>query len=217
MVSISGSSTRKVAHSWQNSPNSISPDPSSSISSSKSFNSSSVGRKPIALMISPRSSAERKSCLFVSNRSKQTWSNCWGEIGAKRKLIATHFQRLRIQGLLVLYENIFTLFTLRHLISSCARLVDSLIPSKSFCIFIFISNSICICICVKSNLRCSVHLQTLNLIVCKTGCLVNLIKVNVNIRVGRHPSASQLNIIQLYYTVSTIVQISSRCSPQGLL
>merc|ERR1719234_1340908 len=30
MVSISGSSTRKVAQSWQNSPNSISPEPSSS-------------------------------------------------------------------------------------------------------------------------------------------------------------------------------------------
>merc|ERR1712141_315359 len=53
MVSMSGSSTRKVAQSWQNSPNSISPDPSSSISTSRSFSSSSVGRKPIALMISP--------------------------------------------------------------------------------------------------------------------------------------------------------------------
>merc|ERR1719370_1101645 len=92
MVSMSGSSTRKVAQSWQNSPNSISPDPSSSISTSRSFNSSSVGRKPIALMISPRSSAERNSCFLVSNRSKQT---------------------------------------LRHLISSGARLVASLISSKS--------------------------------------------------------------------------------------
>ena len=37
MVSMSGSSTRKVAQSWQNSPNSISPEPSSSISWSRSF------------------------------------------------------------------------------------------------------------------------------------------------------------------------------------
>ena len=37
----------------KSSPISISPEPSSSISLSKSFNSSSVGRKPIALMISP--------------------------------------------------------------------------------------------------------------------------------------------------------------------
>ena len=37
MVSMSGSSTRKVAQSWQNSPNSISPEPSSSISWSRSY------------------------------------------------------------------------------------------------------------------------------------------------------------------------------------
>merc|ERR1711974_464300 len=92
MVSMSGSSTREVAQSWQNSPISISPEPSSSISFSRSFNSSPVGRKPIALMISPRSSADRKSCFFVSKRSKQT---------------------------------------LRHLISSTARPVASLISSKS--------------------------------------------------------------------------------------
>merc|ERR1712141_956688 len=71
MVSMSGSSTRKVAHSWQNSANSISPEPSSSISASRSFSSSSVGLKPMALMISPRSSAERKSTFLVSKRSKQ--------------------------------------------------------------------------------------------------------------------------------------------------
>merc|ERR550532_1580932 len=35
IVSMSGSSTRKVAHSWQNSPNSISPEPSSSTSWSR--------------------------------------------------------------------------------------------------------------------------------------------------------------------------------------
>merc|ERR1719175_340802 len=92
MVSMSGSSTRKVAQSWQNSPISISPDPSSSISSNKDLSSSSVGRNPIALMISPRSSADRKSCFFVSKRSKQTF---------------------------------------RHLISSTARPVASLISSKS--------------------------------------------------------------------------------------
>merc|ERR1711931_187314 len=87
-----GSSTKKVAQSWQNSPNSISPDPSSSTSLSKSASSSSVGLNPMALMISPRSSPERNSCCLVSNRSKQT---------------------------------------LRHLISSVARLVRSLISSKS--------------------------------------------------------------------------------------
>merc|ERR1739849_39210 len=87
-----GSSTRKVAQSWQNSPNSISPDPSSSTSLRRSASSSSVGLKPMALMISPRSSPERNSCCFVSNRSKQTF---------------------------------------KHLISSVARLVNSLISSKS--------------------------------------------------------------------------------------
>merc|ERR1711931_410359 len=87
-----GSSTRKVAQSWQNSPNSISPDPSSSTSLRRSASSSSVGLNPIALMISPRSSPERNSCCLVSNKSKQT---------------------------------------LRHLISSVARLVRSLISSKS--------------------------------------------------------------------------------------
>merc|ERR1740123_1723213 len=92
MVSMSGSSTRKVAHSWQNSANSISPEPSSSISSSSSLSSSSVGLKPMALMISPRSSAERKSTFLVSNKSKQV---------------------------------------LRHLISSAASPVASLISSKS--------------------------------------------------------------------------------------
>merc|ERR1711910_292607 len=92
IVSMSGSSTRKVAHSWQNSPNSISPEPSSSTSWSSSASSSSDGLKPIALMTSPRSSPERNSCFLVSNRSKQT---------------------------------------LRHLISSLARLVCSLISSKS--------------------------------------------------------------------------------------
>merc|ERR1711910_5354 len=94
MVSMSGSSTRKVAHSWQNSPNSISPEPSSSTSCKSSANSSSEGLNPIALMMSPRSSPERNSCFFVSNRSKQTF---------------------------------------RHLISSLARLVCSLISSKSPC------------------------------------------------------------------------------------
>merc|ERR1719220_2758192 len=92
MVSRSGSSTRKVAQSWQNSPNSISPDPSSSISTRMASSSSSLGRNPMARRISPRSSAERNSCFLVSNRSKQT---------------------------------------LRHLISSLARLVASLISSKS--------------------------------------------------------------------------------------
>merc|ERR1712141_980859 len=92
MVSMSGSSTRKVAHSWQNSANSISPEPSSSISRRSSLSSSSVGLKPMALMISPRSSAERKSTFFVSNKSKQV---------------------------------------LRHLISSAASPVASLISSKS--------------------------------------------------------------------------------------
>merc|ERR1711936_341723 len=72
--------------------NSISPEPSSSISTSSSLSSSSVGLKPMALMISPRSSAERKSCFLVSNKSKQT---------------------------------------LRHLISSLARQVASMISSKS--------------------------------------------------------------------------------------
>merc|ERR1719469_37108 len=43
-VSGSGSSTRNLAQSWANSPNSIAPDPSSSISSINSVNSSSVGR-----------------------------------------------------------------------------------------------------------------------------------------------------------------------------
>merc|ERR1719151_365511 len=38
IVSMSGSSTRKVAHSWQNSPNSISPEPSSSSGSQISAN-----------------------------------------------------------------------------------------------------------------------------------------------------------------------------------
>ena len=92
MVSMSGSSTRKVAQSWQNSPNSISPDPSSSISSSRSFNSSSVGRKPIALMISPRSSAERNSCLLVSNRSKQTWSKKYKGVQVILSLQRQHVQ-----------------------------------------------------------------------------------------------------------------------------
>merc|ERR1712206_45544 len=90
IVSMSGSSTRNVAHSWQNSPNSISPEPSSSTSWRSSASSSSDGLKPIALMMSPRSSPERNSCFFVSNRSKHT---------------------------------------LRHLISSLARLVCSLISS----------------------------------------------------------------------------------------
>merc|ERR1719327_2142676 len=72
---MSGSSTRKVAQSWQNSPNSISPDPSSSISSSRSFSSSSVGLKPMALMISPRSSTDRKSTFLVSNKSKQVFKH----------------------------------------------------------------------------------------------------------------------------------------------
>ena len=31
--------------------------------------------KPMALMMSPRSSPERNSCFFVSNRSKQTWAD----------------------------------------------------------------------------------------------------------------------------------------------
>merc|ERR1711910_305030 len=72
IVSMSGSSTRKVAHNWQNSPNSISPEPSSSTSWRSSASSSSDGLKPIALMMSPRSSPERNSCFLVSNRSKQT-------------------------------------------------------------------------------------------------------------------------------------------------
>ena len=46
--------------------------------------------KPIALMMSPRSSPERNSCFFVSNRSKHTWTrannktpstehSCWSQ------------------------------------------------------------------------------------------------------------------------------------------
>merc|ERR1711963_1288589 len=66
IVSMSGSSTRNVAQSWQNSANSISPEPSSSISANKSFSSSSVGLKPIARIISPRSSADKKSTFFES-------------------------------------------------------------------------------------------------------------------------------------------------------
>ena len=46
--------------------------PSSSTSCRRSTSSSSVGLKPMARMISPRSSADRKSCFLVSNRSKQT-------------------------------------------------------------------------------------------------------------------------------------------------
>ena len=45
MVSMSGSSTKNVAHNWQNSANSISPEPSSSISRRRSLSSSSVGLK----------------------------------------------------------------------------------------------------------------------------------------------------------------------------
>ena len=50
----------------KSSPISISPEPSSSISLSKSFNSSSVGRKPIALMISP---------LKKKSQWKTEWTN----------------------------------------------------------------------------------------------------------------------------------------------
>merc|ERR1719412_1315501 len=71
MVSGSGSSTRNLAQSWANSPNSIAPDPSSSISSISSASSSAVGRNPIALITSPISSASRKSCFFTSNNWKQ--------------------------------------------------------------------------------------------------------------------------------------------------
>merc|ERR1712200_353355 len=74
IVSSSGSSTKNLAHNWQNSPNSISPDPSSSISSRISFNSSLDGLKPIALKISSKSSAPRNSCFFTSKRLKHNLS-----------------------------------------------------------------------------------------------------------------------------------------------
>merc|ERR1719500_1451388 len=71
IVSGSGSSTRNFAHSWVNSPNSIAPEPSSSISSINTASSSAVGLNPIALITSPMSSARRKSCFFTSNNWKQ--------------------------------------------------------------------------------------------------------------------------------------------------
>ena len=44
-----------------------------STSSRRSLSSSSEGLKPMALMMSPRSSPERNSCFLMSNRSKHTW------------------------------------------------------------------------------------------------------------------------------------------------
>merc|ERR1719225_1377831 len=71
MVSSSGSSTKNLAQSWQNSPNSISPEPSSSISSKISFNSSLLGRKPMPLRISSKSSADKNPWSLKSNILKQ--------------------------------------------------------------------------------------------------------------------------------------------------
>ena len=86
------------------------------------FNSSSVGRKPMALMISPRSSAERKSCFFVSNRSKQTWNRVHS-----RPLINCHkFAFARTTSGFQQKAQTF-----RHLISSTASPVASVISSKS--------------------------------------------------------------------------------------
>merc|ERR1719317_107085 len=70
MVSSSGSSTRNLAQSWQNSPNSISPEPSSSISSRISLSSSLLGLNPMARKMSSKSSAPRNSCFLTSKRLK---------------------------------------------------------------------------------------------------------------------------------------------------
>ena len=58
------------AHSWQNSSNSISPEPSSSISARMSMSSSLLGLNPIARRISSRSSADRNS------RGQTSIKNC---------------------------------------------------------------------------------------------------------------------------------------------
>ena len=49
LLTLRLTSTRNLAQSWANSPNSIAPEPSSSISSINTASSSAVGRNPIAL------------------------------------------------------------------------------------------------------------------------------------------------------------------------
>ena len=103
-------------------PSKFKVEKSLSLSVFLTFNSSSVGRKPMALMISPRSSAERKSCFFVSNRSKQTWNRVHG-----KPLINCHkFAFARTTSGFQQKAQTF-----RHLISSTASPVASVISSKS--------------------------------------------------------------------------------------
>ena len=103
-------------------PSKFKVEKSLSVSVFLTFNSSSVGRKPMALMISPRSSAERKSCFFVSNRSKQTWNR----VHSKPLINCHKFAFARTTSGLQQKAQTF-----RHLISSTASPVASVISSKS--------------------------------------------------------------------------------------
>ena len=98
-------------------------------------------------MILPRSSAERKSCFFVSNRSKHTWNEDLSEkrdrvsdmrvmrVFEKAQTVVSNCREVFQLSCLHVSQKELTkslqIVTFRHLISSTARPVASLISSKS--------------------------------------------------------------------------------------
>ena len=103
--------------------------------------------KKIKKVILPRSSAERKSCFFVSKRSKHTWNQELSEMRDRvsemrvmrvfenAQTVVSNcrevFQLSCLHAKRAARRKSLQIVTFRHLISSTARPVASLISSKS--------------------------------------------------------------------------------------